>query len=94
MLGTGHTLEALRGGIGVPPKIERALRLYGAMNSAEARRVEKVLMFRNAVAKEFDLLVCAGDAVPELPEMGEADSDIGEGAFVDAFDQTTKLCTA
>jgi len=91
MLDNGHTLEELRKCIGVPPKIERKLRLYAAMNPAEACWVERILMFRNAVAQEFDLLVRAGAAASELPEMEEADSDIGEGAFADAFDQTTEL---
>lgn len=49
MLATGHTLEELRGYIGVPPKIERTLRFYAAVNPVEARWVEEVLMFRNAL---------------------------------------------
>ncbi len=93
MLATGHAVEELRECIGVPPHIERMLRHYAAMNPAEARWIEKILMFRNAVAQEFDLLARAGDLVSELPEMEEADPDIGEGAFADAFDQTTELRT-
>jgi hypothetical protein len=94
MLDTGHTPEELRECIGVPPNIERMLRRYAAMNSSEVRWVEKILMFRTAVAQEFDLLVRAGDGVSELPEMEEADSDFGEGAFSDAFDPTTEFSAA
>jgi hypothetical protein len=94
MLDTGHALEELRECIGAPPNVERMLRRYAAMNSAEARWVEKILKFRNAVANEFELLVRAGDAVSELPEIEEADPDIGKGAFADAFEQTIELRTA
>ena len=70
MLGTGHTLEEVRKCIGVPSKVERKLRLNAAMNPVEARWVEQILMFRNAVAQEFDLLVRAGAAASEPPETG------------------------
>jgi hypothetical protein len=53
LLGTWHTLEELRECISVPPNIERMLRRYAAMNPAEARWVEKILMFRTSVAQEF-----------------------------------------
>jgi hypothetical protein len=48
---TPVTVEELRGCIDVPPKVERTFRIYAAMNSAEARWVEKILMFRNFVAQ-------------------------------------------
>lgn len=94
MLDTGHTTEELRNCIGVPSKIDRKLRLYAAMNPAEARWIEKILMFRKFVAEEFERLVRDGGGVSELPEMEEADPDIGEGGFADAFDQGTELRTA
>jgi hypothetical protein len=43
---TDHTLEDLRECIAVPSMIERMLRGYTAMLSAEARCFEKVLMLR------------------------------------------------
>lgn len=94
MLATGHTTEELRECIGVPSKIDRKLRLYAAMNPAEACWIEKILKFRKFVAKELDLLVCAGDPVSELPETTEAASDIAEGAIADASDQGTELRNA
>ena len=94
MLDCGHTLEELRKCISVPPKIERKLRTYAAMNPAEARWIEKILMFRKFVAEEFERLVDAGDGVSELPKMEESDPDIDEGGFADAFDQGTEFHTA
>jgi hypothetical protein len=93
-LAAGHILEELRGCMSVPPKIERKLRLYAAMNPAEVRWIERILMFRKFVAREFERLVREGNVVSERPEMEEPDSDIGEGGFADAFDQTTEFRTA
>jgi hypothetical protein len=66
MLGAGHTVEELRECISVPPKIERKLKLYAAMNPVEARWIEKILKFRNVVAHEFERLACEGmqDSAP------------------------------
>jgi hypothetical protein len=94
MLDTGNSLEELRKCIGVPSKIEHKLRVYAAMNPAEARWIEKILMFRKFVAEEFERLVRDGDAVSELPEMEESDPDIDEGGFANAFDHGTEFHTA
>ena len=68
MLAGGHTPEELRRCIGVPPKIERRLRFYAALNPVETRWIEKILKFRKSVAQEFERLVCCDGAEADRHE--------------------------
>ena len=57
---TGSTVEELRALIAVPAKLERALRAYAQANPEDACWVFPALMFRQAVAREFERLVPKG----------------------------------
>jgi hypothetical protein len=55
----GDTVETLRALICVQPKTERALRAFAQAHPEEAYFVDRVLKFRNQVAREFEALVRA-----------------------------------
>jgi len=70
MLGDENTVEELRELMAVPPKIEQALRAFARLHPDEAHGIESALMFRVAVAREFERLVLEGAPESELKESG------------------------
>lgn len=72
MLGhDGNIVEELRELIAVPPRIERALSAFARAHPEEAYFVERTLMFRQAVLREFERLVSEGFPATEFTEVEE-----------------------
>ena len=69
------SVEELRELIAVPPRIERVLRAYARAHAKDAHRIEACLKFRQAVAEEFERLLCAGAAVMDWPEVDDGQLD-------------------
>lgn len=84
MLGAGSTVKELRELIAVPARTERVLWAYAQAHPKEAPGVERILMFRQAVGREFERLVRAGIPVADLPEVGEPERDTVGGVFANA----------
>jgi hypothetical protein len=57
--------------IAVPPHIERVLRAYVRVHVEDAHWIEACLKFRQAVAEEFERLLCAGTKGTDLPEVDD-----------------------
>jgi hypothetical protein len=64
MIGEENTVEELRELIVVPPRIEWALRAYARAHPEEAHFVDRVLKFREIVAREFERLIRDGVTEP------------------------------
>jgi len=61
--------------IAVPPHIERVLRAYAKAHVEDAHWIEACLKFRQAVAEEFERLLCASAAVMDFPEVDDGELD-------------------
>ena len=61
--------------IAVPPRIERVLRAHAKVHVEDAHWIEACLNFRQAVAEEFERLLCADAAVMDLPEVDDGELD-------------------
>jgi hypothetical protein len=69
------SVEELRELIAVPPHIERVLRAYAKAHVEDAHWIEARLKFKQAVAGEFERLLCAGTAAMDLPQVDERELD-------------------
>jgi hypothetical protein len=69
------SVEELRELIAVPPHIERVWRAYARAHVEDADWIESCLKFRQAVAEEFERLLCAGAAVMDFPEVDGGELD-------------------
>jgi hypothetical protein len=74
------SVEELRELIAVPPHIERVLRAYAKAHAEDAHWIESCLKFRQAVAEEFERLLCAGAAVTDFPEVDDALDPVEQGS--------------
>ena len=69
------SVEGLRELIAVPPHIERVLRAYAKAHVEDAHWIEACPKFRQAVAGEFERLLCSDAAAMDLPEVDERELD-------------------
>ena len=84
MLGQeGNTVKELRELTAVPARVELALRVYARVHPAEAHFVDRVIKFREIVAREFERLLLGAAPVVDLPEAEEVElrDSTGEVAF-------------
>jgi hypothetical protein len=68
-------VEELRELIAVPPRIERVLLAYAKAHVEDAHWIDGCLKFREAVAEEFERLLCAGAAAIDFPEVDDGELD-------------------